>query len=126
MISMTSSSLPEGALTVKIDRPNISETENRRFRERNLILDWGKLKVEISKLPYSDGVKDPMFDLFKSDVILANVYKNPDGRLEDEILGAPAGYEGGGQRIQIYFTDDDYWHTPDEHGHDTTNHDLTE
>ena len=50
----------------------------RKFRGRKLILNWGNLKVEISKLPYLNKTKDHLFDLFESDVLLANVYENSD------------------------------------------------
>ena len=88
----------------------------RRFRGRKLILNWGKLKLEISKLPFLDDKDKLTFDLFGSDVLLANVYETPDGHLEDEIIGAPAGHWGdgtnlGGYRIENYATEDEYWKT---------------
>lgn len=90
--------------------------EERKFRGRKLILDWGNLKIELSKLPYATSGKDPNFDLFGSDVLLANVYERPDGQLEDEILGKPAGIHGdgsdlGGYRIENYLTEDGFWRT---------------
>lgn len=83
---------------------------------RKLILHWGKLKIELSKLPYGNGPKDPVFDLVGSEVVLANVYEGPDGRLVDEVLGAPAGWKGDGtcvdgMTIQEYLTNDVYWVT---------------
>lgn len=91
----------------------------RKFRGRKLILHWGKMKIEISKLPYENGVKDPLFDVENSIVLLANVYENVDGQLEDEILGRPAGCNGNGtciegRTIQAYCLDDEYWRTPGE------------
>lgn len=91
--------------------------DNRhKFVGRKLILHWGKLKVEISKLPYGNGPRDPVFDLVGSEVVLANVYEGPDGKLVDEVLGAPVGYKGDGTclegyRIENYFTDDEFWKT---------------
>lgn len=98
---------------------DIDESGNRRFRGRKLILHWGKLKVEISKLPYGNGPKDPMFDLVGSEVLLANVYEDENGKLVDEILGVPAGPTGDGRcvegrTIQDYFTEDEFWRTPNE------------
>lgn len=86
---------------------------------RKLILDWGKLKIELSKLPYAGGAKDPIFDLVGSPVVLANVYEGPDGKLVDEVLGAPAGWKGDGTclegyRIENYLTDDGFWMTVGE------------
>ena len=91
----------------------------RKFRGRKLILDWGKLKLEISKFPYIGTIKDPNFELFGSEVLLANVYEDEDGKLVDEVLGPPAGIYGngtnvGGFRIEIYATDDLFWHTTGE------------
>ena len=64
----------------------MSNPGERKFRGRKLILNWGKLKLEISKLPFLDDKDKLMFDLFGSKVLLANVYEKPDGTLEDEIL----------------------------------------
>jgi len=92
-------------------------SDNKRiFRGRKLILDWGNIKIELSKLPYFNGQKDPMFELFGSDVVLANVYEGEDGKLTDEILGTPAGIHGDGKcvegyRIENYLTDDCFWMT---------------
>jgi len=66
-----------------------------RLRGRKLILDWGKLKVELVKLPNACSAKDPVFDLHGSPVVLANVYEGPDGKLVDEYLGKPVGVNGG-------------------------------
>lgn len=93
--------------------------EGYKFRGRKLILEWGKLKIEISKLPYQNEVKDLIFDLVGSDVVLANVYEGPDGHMVDEILGKPAGRCGNGTHldgmsIEDYFTDDSYWKTVGE------------
>ena len=90
-----------------------------KLRGRKLILDWGKLKVELVKLPYGNGQKDPIFDLHGSGVVLANVYEGPDGKLVDEYLGKPAGikYDGScveGYRIDNYLTDNGFWMTPNE------------
>ena len=88
-----------------------------KLRGRKLILDWGKLKVELVKLPYGNGQKDPIFDLHGSDVVLANVYEKPDGKLVDEYLGKPVGMNGGfveGFDIAIYFSDNCFWMTPNE------------
>lgn len=90
--------------------------DNRKLIGRKLILHWGKLKVEISKLPYGNGQKDPVFDLVGSEVVLANVYKGADGQIVDEVLGAPAGMNGDGTclegyRLENYFTDDEFWKT---------------
>lgn len=76
----------------------------------------GKLKIEISKLPYLDGTDKLIFDLFGSKVLLANVYEGPDGKLTDEILGSPAGCNGHveGYNIQQYLVDDGFWMTPGE------------
>ena len=100
---------------------NIDETGSREFIGRKLILHWGKLKIEISKLPYGNKPVDPLFDLEDSIVVLANVYKTADGRIEDEILGRPAGINGDGtciegRTIQDYFTEDEFWRTPNESG----------
>lgn len=86
---------------------------------RKLILRWGKLKIELSKLPYGNGQKDPVFDLVGSEVVLANVYEGPDGKLVDEILGAPAGRKGDGtcldgMTVNEYLSDDSYWMTVGE------------
>ena len=94
----------------------MANANERKFRGRKLILNWGELKLEISKLPFIDDKDKLMFDLFGSDVLLANVYETPDGHLEDEILGKPAGWRGdgtmlGGYRIENYMTDDGYWKT---------------
>lgn len=94
----------------------MANPDERRFRGRKLILNWGKLKLEISKLPFLDDKDKLTFDLFGSDVLLANVYETPDGHLEDEIIGAPAGHWGngtnlGGYRIENYATEDEYWKT---------------
>ena len=95
------------------------EDGDYKLRGRKLILEWGKLKIEISKLPYGDKPKDPLFGLCGSDVVLANVLEGPDGKLVDEILGPPAGFKGDGtclegRTIQEYFTSDDYWMTVGE------------
>lgn len=95
------------------------ENSERKFRGRKLILDWGNLKIEISKLPYKGTIKDPSFELFGSGVLLANVYENEDGKLVDEILGSPAGFHGNGTdvvgyRIENYATEDMFWYTPGE------------
>ena len=100
--------------------------EDRRFRGRKLMLEWGKLKIEISKLPYQNGVKDPVFDLLGSEVVLSNVYEGADGKLIDEVLGTPAGPNGdgkclGGMTIQEYLTNDTYWKTVDETGFEKSN-----
>ena len=94
----------------------MANPDERRFRGRKLILNWGKLKLEISKLPFLDDKDNLMFDLFGSDVLLANVYETPDGHLEDEILGKPAGRCGDGTNLEgykigYYVTDDEYWKT---------------
>lgn len=94
----------------------MANSNERRFRGRKLILHWGKLKLEISKLPYLDDKDKLVFDMFESDVLLANVYETPDGHLEDEILGKPAGYQGDGEnivgyKIQYYVIDDEFWKT---------------
>lgn len=91
-------------------------SHERKFRGRKLILNWGKLKLEISKLPYLDGKDNLIFDLFDSDVLLANVYETKDGHLEDEILGKPAGWRGDGTmlegyRIENYAENDGFWRT---------------
>lgn len=88
--------------------------DERRLIGRKLILNWGNLKIEVSKLPYANGVKDPLFDLVGSDVVLANVYEGPDGKPVDEILGKPAGMHGDGtclegRTIEDYFTGDEFW-----------------
>ena len=90
--------------------------DNRKLIGRKLILHWGKLKVEISKLPYGNGQKDPTFDLVGSEVVLANVYKGQDGQVVDEVLGTPAGMNGDGtclegRTIQDYFIGDEFWMT---------------
>ena len=94
----------------------LDKDDSYKLRGRKLILEWGKLKIEISKLPYRDKPKDPVFGLCGSDVVLANVLEGPDGKLVDEILGPPAGFKGDGtclegRTIQEYFTSDDYWMT---------------
>ena len=90
--------------------------DENKLRGRKLILNWGKLKLEISKLPFLDGKDKLMFDLFGSEVLLANVYENSSGQLEDEILGKPAGVNGNveGFTIDQYFTDDGFWLTEGE------------
>ena len=89
----------------------INETENRKFVGRKLILDWGKLKLEITKLPYGNDPKDPVFTTFSSPVLLANIYKTADGHLEDEIIGAPEGHNGNSQGYEVgqYVWDDNFW-----------------
>lgn len=94
----------------------MTNANERKFRGRKLILNWGKLKLEISKLPFIDDKDKLVFDLHKSDVLLANVYETPDGHLEDEIIGKPAGRCGDGTmlegyRIENYVTDNGYWKT---------------
>ena len=93
--------------------------DSYKLRGRKLILEWGKLKIEISKLPYGDKPKDPVFDLCGSKVVLANVLEDPAGKLVDEILGPPAGFSGDGKNvegrtIQDYFVSNEYWMTPGE------------
>ena len=92
------------------------DENGRKFRGRKLILNWGNMKVEISKLPYLGKDKDVMFDLFNSDVLLANVYENPSGQLEDEVIGKPEGINGNveGYRIDTYFTENVFWRLPSE------------
>ena len=92
------------------------ENSERKFRGRKLILDWGNLKLEISKLPYRGTIKDPNFDLFESPVLLANVYEDANGQLVDEVLGRPLGINGHveGYRIEHYASDDEFWYTPGE------------
>ena len=90
-----------------------------KLRGRKLILDWGKLKIELVKLPYGNAQKDPIFDLHGSSVVLANVYEGPDGNLVDEYLGKPAGIKGDGScvegyTIDHYLVDDCFWKTPNE------------
>lgn len=94
----------------------IDETMGK-FRGRKLILDWGKLKIEISKLPYGPNPKDPLFSIVGSPVVLANVYETEDGRLVDDILGKPAGYGNNieGYQISNYITDDCFWKTSSEY-----------
>lgn len=94
----------------------MDNANERKFRGRKLILNWGKLKLEISKLPFLDDKDKLVFDLHESDVLLANVYETPDGHLEDEIIGKPAGRCGDGTmlegyRIENYVIDDGYWKT---------------
>ena len=94
----------------------MADETKRKIRGRKLILNWGKLKLEISKLPFLDGKDKLIFDLFGSNVLLANVYETPDGHLEDEIIGAPAGRCGDGTnlegyRVENYVTDNEYWKT---------------
>ena len=88
----------------------INETENRKFVGRKLILDWGKARLEITKLPYG-GSKDPVFTAFNSPVLLANVYKTSDGHLEDEIIGTPEGHNGNvqGYDVNNYVEGDEFW-----------------
>ena len=92
------------------------EDDGYKLRGRKLILEWGKLKIEISKLPYGDKPKDPVFGLCGSDVVLANVLEGPDRKLVDEILGPPAGVNGHveGYDIRQYLVDDAFWMTPGE------------
>lgn len=88
-----------------------------KLRGRKLILNWGKLKVELVKLPYACGIKDTIFDLQGSPVVLANVYEGPDGKLVDEYLGKPVGIDSGfveGFDIATYFSEDCFWKTPSE------------
>ena len=97
----------------------LDKDDSYKLRGRKLILEWGKLKIEISKLPYGNGPKDPVFGLCGSPVVLAKVLEGPDGKLVDEILGPPAGFKGDGtclegRTIQEYFTSDDYWMTVGE------------
>lgn len=97
----------------------MEENNERKLVGRKLILDWGKLKIEVSKLPYLDSKDKLIFDLFDSKVLLANVYEKPDGMLEDEILGKPAGWRGDGTmlegyRIGQYVEDNSYWKTTGE------------
>lgn len=94
----------------------MANESGRKLRGRKLILNWGNLKLEISKLPNRHGADTLIFDLFGSNVLLANVYETPDGHLEDEILGTPAGRCGDGTmlegyRIENYVTDNGYWET---------------
>jgi len=98
---------------------SFAEDGDYKLRGRKLILEWGKMKIEILKLPYLDGKDKLMFDLCGSGVVLANVLEGPDGKLVDEILGPPAGFKGDGtclegRTIQEYFTSDDYWMTVGE------------
>lgn len=99
-----------------MEKAEINETNGRKFRGRKLILNWGKLKIEVSKLPYLDGKDKLIFDLFGSDVLLANVYEDENGQLVDEILGKPIGVNGHveGYRIDNYVSDDVFWMTPAE------------
>ena len=99
-----------------MEKSEINETVGRKFRGRKLILDWGKLKLEISKLPYKGTIKDPTFDLFESPVLLANVYEDENGKLVDEVLGPPLGVNGHveGYRVENYASDDVFWCTPKE------------
>ena len=95
---------------------SFTEDDGYKLRGRKLILEWGKLKIEISKLPYLDSKDKLVFDLFGSDVLLANVYEGPDGKLTDEILGSLVGCNGHveGYTIQQYLIDDGFWMTPGE------------
>ena len=99
-----------------MEKADIDETNGRKFRGRKLILDWGKMKLEISKLPYKGTIKDPTFDLFGCPVLLANVYEDENGQLVDEVLGPPLGVNGHveGYRIENYASDDVFWCTPKE------------
>lgn len=95
------------------------ENNERKLIGRKLILDWGKIKLEIVKLPNVVKGKDPIFDLYESEVLLANVYENANGQLEDEILGKPAGPNGDcscieGMRVENYATDNCFWKTTGE------------
>ena len=98
------------------------EDDGYKLRGRKLILEWGKLKIEISKLPYLDGKDKLMFDLCGSGVVLANVLEGPDGKLVDEILGPPAGCNGHveGYDIKQYLVDDSFWMTPGEAHHSSS------
>lgn len=95
---------------------SFAEDGDYKLRGRKLILDWGKLKIEISKLPYLDSKDKLVFDMFGSKVLLANVYEGPAGKLVDEILGPPAGCNGylEGYNIQQYLVDNGFWMTPGE------------
>lgn len=97
----------------------INETGNRKFVGRKLILDWGKLKLEITKLPYG-GSKDPVFTAFDNPVLLANVYKTVDGHLEDEIIGTPEGHNGNAQGYEVneYVYGDEFWRAFGEQVHE--------
>ena len=95
------------------------DKDKYKFRGRKLILEWGKLKIEISKLPYGKEGKDSLFKLYGSDVILANVYEDSDGKLFDEIIGSPAGPKGDGtclegRLLEDYFTGDEFWKAQNE------------
>ena len=95
------------------------DNDKYKFRGRKLILEWGKLKIEISKLPYGKAGKDPLFELHGSDVILANVYEDSNGKLFDEIIGPPAGPQGDGtclegRTIQDYLMYDEFWRAQNE------------
>lgn len=92
------------------------ENSGRKFRGRKLILDWGNLKLEISKLPYRGTIKDPNFNLFESPVLLANVYEDANGQLVDEVIGRPLGINGHveGYTIDHYASDDEFWMLPGE------------
>ena len=99
---------------------SFAEDGNYNLCGRKLILEWGKLKIEISKLPYGkDNPKDPLFDLVGSKVVLANILEGPDGHKVDEILGAPAGFKGDGtclegRKVGDYVSEDVFWMTPGE------------
>lgn len=97
----------------------MSRDKDRKFRGRKIILNWGKLKIEVSKLPYQNGMKDPVFDLTGSNVVLANVYKDSNGMLTDEIIGAPTGPNDDGtcldgKLIKECITNNEYWMTVGE------------
>lgn len=72
--------------------------------------------MRFQKLPYLDSKDKLVFDMFGSDVLLANVYEGPAGKLADEILGSPAGCNGHveGYTIQQYLVDNRFWMTPGE------------
>lgn len=101
---------------------SFAEDGDYKLRGRKLILEWGKMKIEISKLPYLDGKDKLMFDLCGSGVVLANVLEGPDGKLVDEILGPLAGCNGHveGYDIKQYLVDDSFWMTPGEAHHSSS------
>lgn len=95
------------------------DKDKYKFRGRKLILEWGNLKIEVSKLPYGKEGKDPLFKLHGNDVILANIYEDSNGKLFDEIIGPPAGPKGDGtclegRRLEDYFINDEFWKAQNE------------
>ena len=84
---------------------------------RKLILNWsseGKpdLVIELTKKVRGTEKEKALFELFGTNVVLANVYEDENGKVVDEPLGKPEGMHDGhveGYRIERYMVENGFW-----------------